>query len=115
MTGTAPESDAGSNGSYPKLDIHSRVFLDDAFFGVCGGWTQPARRVRAGRHHVEVQSDDSGRRDWQGFSVREDADVAIPLGYDREPDARLIPQPRHQARRSACAFDYAASSWLAAT
>ncbi len=77
---------ARANGSCPELDTHSRVFLDGAFFGLCGGWSQPARSVRAGRHHVQVEFEDSGDRDGQDFFVPEGGDVAIQLGYERIPD-----------------------------
>ena len=77
---------ARANGSCPEPDTHSQLFLDGASFGRCGGWFQPARSVRAGRHHIEVEFDDSGYRDWQDFFVPEGGDVQIELGYDREPD-----------------------------
>ena len=77
---------ARANGSCPELDTHSQLFLDGAPFGRCGGWFQPARSVRAGRHHIQVEFEDSGRRDEQDFYVQEGGDLAIQLGYERAPD-----------------------------
>lgn len=74
-------------GWCPEPDTISRVFLDGTFAGECGEWLESGRRVRAGRHRVEIErSARGGARSGKDVVVPESGEISVEMYYARTPD-----------------------------